>query len=77
MQRRIEQTNAYGAPLHDLEEVDEILTLDRQQTLQSGFAIIAFIRKNHLAHGGQTILFKEHMLGAAKPDPLRLEIAGG
>ncbi len=73
MQRRIEQADRHRQPGHDLEQLDKIAALHRQQLCERGATAGEIVGKDHLAHGGQPIALEEHMLGAAKADALRAE----
>ena len=73
MQRRIEQADGHGKPRHDLEQLDEVLALRRQQLGERLAAPLLILGEDHLAHGEDAALLEEHMLGAAKPDALGAE----
>ncbi len=77
MQRRIEQPDRHRQPLHDLEQLDEIGALHRQQLRQRGAPGLFVLGENHLAHGADPGFLEEHVLGAAKPDAFTAEFDGG
>ncbi len=77
MQRRIEQTDRDGQALHDLEQLDEVGTLHRQQLGKRGAAGLLVFGEDHLAHGADAGLFEEHVLGAAQADAFRAILDGG
>ena len=68
MQRRIEQTNGYRQAGHLAKDADEVAALQRQQFLQRFLASADAVRKNHLAHCGQSLIAKEHVLSATQAD---------
>ena len=74
MQRRIEQPDRHRQALHDLEQLDKIRALHRQQLGECGAARFLVIGKDHLAHRANAILVEEHVLGTAKPDALGAEL---
>ena len=77
MQWRIEQTDGHRQAAHDLEQLDEIGPLHRQQFGQRRAARFFVLRQDHLAHRADAVLLKEHVLGAAKPDALGAELDRG
>ena len=77
VQGRVEQADADRQALHDLEQLDEILALHRQQPRQRRRTVLGRVGKDHLAHHDQAVFLEEHVLGPAQTDPLRLEVAGG
>ncbi len=77
MQRRIEQPDRDRQALHDLEQLDEIRALHRQQFRQCGAARLLVLGEDHLAHGADAGFLEEHVLGAAQPDALGAELDGG
>jgi len=77
VQRRIEQPDRHRQALHDLEQLDEIGALHRQQPRQRGAADLLLLGQNHLAHGADAGLLEEHVLGAAEPDALGAELDRG
>ena len=68
MQRRIEQANGYGQPVHGLVNAFKVTALHWQQFGQRLAAARFVMRQNHLAHSLDTVAFKEHVLSAAQPD---------
>ena len=77
VQRRIEQPDRHRQALHDLEQLDEIRALHRQQLRQRGATRLLVLGEDHLAHGADARFLEEHVLGAAKPDALRAELDRG
>src|SRR2546423_10474893 len=68
MQRRIQQTNGDRKAGHLAEDADEVATLQRQKFFEGLLSGADAIGKNHLAHGSQTLIAKEHVLSAAQAD---------
>ncbi len=77
MQRRVEQADRDREPAHDGEELDEVLALHRQELGERGAAALVVGGEDHLAHGLDAVGLEEHVLGAAQPDALGAELAGG
>ncbi len=77
MQRRIEQPDRHRQALHDLEQLDEIGALHRQQFGQRGTTGLFVLGENHLTHGADPGFLEEHVLGAAQPDALAAELDRG
>ena len=73
VQRRIEQADGHRQPRHDLEQLDEILALRRQQLGERRAAPFRILGEDHLAHGEDALLLEEHVLGAAEPDAFGAE----
>ena len=72
MQRRVDQADDYGQAGHGFEQAIEIFTLEGQQFVQSGLALGNIITcQDHILDDGQALGFEEHVLGAAKANPLR------
>ena len=70
MQRRIEQADRDRQALHDLEQLDEVAALHRQDLGERRAARLFLVGEDHLAHGADAVLIEEHVLGAAQPDAL-------
>ena len=62
-----------GRPLHDLEQLDEIGALHRQELGERRAAALLVVGQDHLAHRADAVLVEEHVLGAAEPDALGAE----
>ena len=77
VQRRIEQADGDRAAVHDLEQLDEVGALHRQQLVERGAARLLVVGEDHLAHRLDAALVEEHVLGAAQPDALGAEAHGG
>ena len=73
VQRRVEQTDRHGQPVHGLEDANEVLALHRQQSLQRLGPLVHGLGEDHLPHGGQAVLAEEHVLRAAEADTLGSE----
>ena len=73
----IEQANRDRQAGHLAKDADEIATLQRQQLLERFLARADAFRKNHLAHRGEPLIAKEHVLGATKPDAFRAKLSRG
>ena len=74
MQRRIEQPDGHRQAAHDLEQLDEIVALHRQELGERGAALLLVVGEDHLAHGADAVLVEEHVLGAAEPDAFGAEL---
>ena len=77
MQRRIEQADTDWLAFHDPEKLREIIALHGEQTGKDGSAPFARFGKDHLPHDDKPRRIKEHMLGPAEADPLRVEVPRG
>ena len=76
VERRIEQTDRDRQARHDLEQLNEVLALHRQD-LRERRASAAFVRgDDHFAHRHDAGRVKEHVLCAAKPNAFRSELPG-
>ena len=73
VQRRVEQADRHRQTRHEAEQRGEIGPLRRQQLGERGAAAIRVRRHDHFAHGDDTLVVEEHVLGAAQADPLRPE----
>ena len=73
VQRRIEQADGDRPAVHDLEQLDEIGALHRQQLGERGAARFLVVGEDHLAHRLDAVLVEEHVLGAAEPDAFGAE----
>ena len=76
MQRRIEQADGHRLAGHDLEQLDEILALHRQELGERRAPPLGVVGEDHLAHRHDAALLEEHMLGAAEPDAVGAEGEG-
>ena len=83
VQRRIEQPDGDRQPVHDVEQLDEVLALKGQQAIEGAAAVVFIFGQDHLAHVHDPLRLEEHVLGAAQPDPLgpeakrRFRVGGG
>ena len=75
MKRRIQQPNGNRKPGHLAEDADEVAALQRKQFLERLLARAHAIGEDHLAHGGESLIAKEHMLGAAEADAFSAKAA--
>ena len=75
VQRRIEQADGHRQAGHDLEQLDEVLTLHRQDFGERRATPVGILGQDHLAHRGQPDVVEEHVLGAAETDALGAEAA--
>ncbi|CAM5529829.1 hypothetical protein SNARM312S_07686 [Streptomyces narbonensis] len=75
VQRRVEQADRDGQPVHGLEELDEVLLLQRQEGLQRLLALGVRVGEDE-ALDVLAALTEEHVLGAAQADALGAEAAG-
>ena len=60
-----------------LVNLDEILTLDRQQLGQRLAPALRILGHDHLAHRDDAVALEEHVLGAAQADAFGAEAARG
>ncbi len=77
VKRRIQKPDRHRQPLHDLEQLDEIRPLHRQQLRERGAAGLLVFGQDHLAHGADAGFLEEHVLGAAEADALGAELDRG
>ncbi len=77
VQRRVEQPDRHRQAAHDLEQLDEIAALHRQELGERGAARGLVLRQNHFAHGADAVFLEEHVLGAAQPDAFGAELDRG
>ena len=75
VQRRIQSADDDGKAVHDLEEVDEVLPLHRQQLAKGLGPSPGILGQDHLPNVGDPLRLEEHVLGAAEADPFRAECA--
>ena len=73
VERRIEQPDRHGPSRHFAEDPQEVLALHRQDLRERGAPLLLRVGEDHLAHGEDALLFEEHVLGAAEPDPFGAE----
>ena len=64
-----------GRPRHDLEQLDEVRALHRQQLGERRAAARLVVGEDHLAHRDDAVALEEHVLGAAEADALGAEVA--
>ncbi len=65
---RVQKANRDGIGSHDLEQLDEVRLLDRQQLRQCSFPLLFGVRQDHVDNDRQAVAGVEHPLGAAQPD---------
>ena len=75
VQRRIKQAHRHRQPAHHPEDFLKVRTLHGQELGQRRLTARLVLREYHLAYGDDAFCVEEHVLGAAKPDALRAEIA--
>ena len=68
MERRVEQADGHRQARHDLEQLDEIAALHRQQLGERAAPALLVVGQDHLAHRQDASLLEEHMLGAGQAD---------
>ena len=64
-----------GQPVHRLEQLDEVLLLERQQLAERGLALVVGVGEDQLLDH-LAALTEEHVLGAAQADALGAEAPG-
>ena len=75
VQRRVEEADRHRQPSHRLEDPLEVGLLHRQEPLEHRPPLVLGRGHDHLADDRQPVLGIEHVLGPAKADPLRAELA--
>ena len=75
MQRRVEQADRDGRPVHDLEEPLEVGLLKLQQLAECDVPGRPRTGHDHRAHLWMPVGGHEHVLGPAQPDALGAEFA--
>ncbi len=75
VQRRVEQPNGDRQPVHRIEDLDEVLALQRQQRVESLLAIFETGGQDERLDQCATRA-EEHVLGAAQADALRRPACG-
>ena len=76
VQRRVEQADGHRQAAHDLEELDEVGALHRQELVERGAALGVGVGEDHLAHHGDPLGGEEHVLAAAEAEAVDAELAG-
>ena len=76
VERRIQQTDHDREAVHDPEESFEIAALEGEESIEGVLALYAVPGHDHLPHDRESILLEEHVLRAAKADPLCPQVAG-
>ena len=74
MQRRVEQADGDGQPVHRLEDALEVGALQLGQLLERGALLRVVGGEDEPLHDRQAVA-EEHVLGAAQPDALGAEPA--
>ena len=77
MKRRVEQADRDGQTRHDLEQLDEVVPLHRQDLGKSCAAGLHLVGDDHFSHRHDALGIEEHVFGAAQADPFRAEVARG
>jgi hypothetical protein len=75
VQRRIEQPDRHGQPVHRTEDADEVGVLDRAQLVERACAVGGVAGEDQLAHGEDPRGLEEHVFGSAQADALGTERA--
>ena len=75
MQRRVEEPDRHGQSSHGGEDPFEVLLLVRQELLERSPPLVLRRGEDHRADEREPFLGHEHVLGPAKPDALRAELA--
>ena len=66
VQRRVEETDRHRQAVHGGKDLKEVLTLDREQALESSFFFLGGGRQDHLANDRQAVFTEEHVLSTAQ-----------
>ena len=74
VERGVQETDGHGAALQGLVHGLEVALLHGLQLGQSLLALFHGVGADHLPDGGDAVLLKEHVLGAAQADALRAEL---
>ena len=75
VQRRVEKTYRYAISVHCHKYTEEVLSLYREEFLESFAATLFAPCENHFAHGLDTFSLKEHVFCTAETDTFRSETA--
>ena len=76
VQRRVEQADRHGQPVHRLEHFLEVGALGVEQPGERLVLLVRGRRQDHLANDREPVRGEEHVLGAAQPDALGAEAPG-
>ena len=68
MERRIKQTDIDRTSVHSLKNTLEVCLLIRKELGESFLTSFCGISKDHLTHGDNLLILKEHVLGTCKTD---------
>jgi hypothetical protein len=68
VERRIDRPDRHGRPVHLLEHAVEVLSLQWEQLVERGAAVLLVVRQNHLLDDRDAAFTEEHVLGAAQAD---------
>ena len=74
MQRRVEQPDRGGQPVHDGQQLDEVGPLQWQERIEGGLLRFVGVGENHPLDEHPAVA-EEHVLRAAKADSLGTEVA--
>ena len=77
VQRRVEQADGYRQAGHDLEQLDEVGPLHRQDLGQRPGPALGVVGQDHLLHGDDAVGLEEHVLGPAQADAFGTELDRG
>ena len=75
VERRVEQADRHRQAAHDLEDLDEVGALHRQQPVERRLPLGVGVGEDHLAHHDDALGLEEHVLGAAEADAVDAEFA--
>src|SRR5262245_26297606 len=76
MQGWIEEANRHRQTVHNAKDGLKIAFLHSQNLLQRFASLALRFRHDHLAHGHNAVLGKEHVLGPAQPNAFGTELPG-
>ena len=73
VERRVEQPDRRGQPVHDRQQLDEVSALQWEQGVESSLLRLVGVSEDH-PFDEDTAVAEEHVLGTAQPDPLGPEV---
>ncbi len=75
VQRRVEQPHGHRQPVHRLEDLQEVLLLQRRERVEGGLLALVVLGEDQLLHQLPPVA-EEHVLGAAQADAAGAEAPG-
>ena len=75
VERRIEETDGYGAALESFIESLKVALLIGKDLVESSFSLFNGVSADHLSERSDSVLFKEHVLCTAETDTLGAELS--